>query len=344
MIILVDVYNIAFAAQHTLGRQLESTGAGSQALYGTLRTLVSQVKKYLTFHGLFLVFDHGKALWRKELFPDYKGNRGTRPDDDPAKIQSRAQVMEAIEELYNMREWAPWYTLRMPNTEADDLIAGLCDHYHGRDMVIISNDKDMRQLLGSLNPYARIFVPMRNLELEKRTWHEVCKVKSKSKKNPGEWCPGMGHLYCQFRAFVGDSSDNVPGVPGWGELTAAKVFDKLCWEGIKGDSTIEQLKHYPEKVLQAADVSTWKSLGQKTRENWHIYERNYEIMSLVIGAARLPGGSGSEDENPWQNWITQPTTPWAEGRDMMWQWMKARQFNTLLQSFDNFDMMGTRIK
>lgn len=333
MIIAVDVYNIAFAAQHTLGRTLESTGAGSQALFGTLKTILSQVSRYLTYNGLFLVFDHGRTNWRKQLYPEYKANR-TQVEPDPAKERERAMVMAAIEELYNMRDFAPWYTLRMPDTEADDLLAALAHHYQDSQVVLVSNDKDLRQLC--TQHMVTIWAPMRGVEVNKRTWEEINKVNSTSTKNPGSWCPGMGYLYCIYRAFVGDASDNIPGVPGWGELTAAKVFDKGRWEHIEGERTLDQLRDHPEELLQAAGISTWKSLAKKTRDNWHIFERNYELMSLVIGAARLP--------DDWQNWIYWPTVPWNEGRGMMWNFFQARQYNSLLTAFDKFDMMGTRIR
>jgi len=171
-----------------------------------LRALVAEIKP------TSLVFvKEGSPVHRYEIFPDYKGNRKVKVDDPEAEkkwtelMALQEQVTEAVAFCTKNLEVT---VLKHPMIEADDLIANVARSLakDGKDCVIASNDKDFQQLLGE-SPHIRLY--------------------DTGKK---EYVTTPGYNVLVYKALLGDKSDNVPGVPGFGPkkaIAAATKFGSL---------------------------------------------------------------------------------------------------------------------
>ena len=148
-----------------------------------------------------VVFDSARKNFRNEIYKDYKANRAEAPDDLAPQFEYIRKSVEA----FNVA------SAEMLNYEADDLIATYVEQIlkKGAKVTIISADKDLMQLV---KPGVRLYDPMKSKVLGNK------EVKEKFGVEP--------HKVIDVQALAGDSSDNVPGVPGIGIKTAAELINK----------------------------------------------------------------------------------------------------------------------
>ena len=148
-----------------------------------------------------VIFDSARKNFRNEIYSEYKGNRSDAPDDlIPQFDYIRKSVL-----AFNLP------SVELVNYEADDLIATYVDKILtiGAKVTIVSSDKDLMQLY---KKDVRIFDPMKNKFISD------VDVKNKFGVGPDK--------VIDVQALAGDSSDNVPGVPGIGVKTAAELINK----------------------------------------------------------------------------------------------------------------------
>lgn len=174
--------------------------------------------------------------WRKEIAPAYKANREAAP---PMAVEQLARVIERLR-ADGLLLWSS------PGFEADDVIAWAAGEAvsAGHPVTIVSNDKDLHQLVG---PTVRCFAPM-----TEKTYDESA-VKEKHGVYPAQMV--------DYLALVGDTSDNVPGVPGVGPKTAAalveafRTLDGVLAEAAKdGESKITKPK-LKASLIEHADAA-----------------------------------------------------------------------------------------
>ena len=148
-----------------------------------------------------VVFDSARKNFRNEIYKDYKANRTEAPDDLAPQFEYIRKSVEA----FNVA------SAEMLNYEADDLIATYVEQIlkKGAKVTIISADKDLMQLV---KPGVRLYDPMKSKVLGNK------EVKEKFGVEPNK--------VIDVQALAGDSSDNVPGVPGIGIKTAAELINK----------------------------------------------------------------------------------------------------------------------
>jgi len=148
-----------------------------------------------------VIFDSARKNFRNEIYKDYKANRSDPPEDLAPQFEYIRKSVEA----FNVT------SAEMLNYEADDLIATYVDQIikRGAKVTIISADKDFMQLL---KPGVRLYDPMKSKILGNK------EVKEKFGVEPNK--------VIDVQALAGDSSDNVPGVPGIGIKTAAELINK----------------------------------------------------------------------------------------------------------------------
>ena len=162
---------------------------------------------------LAIVFDKSEGSFRKEIFPDYKGHRPDAPED----LKRQMPLMRDAVRAFGL------HPIELPRYEADDLIATYSRQAEGRGagVIIVSSDKDLMQLVGDLVRFYDFesgqkgkpgYRPERNLDraaiLER--WE------------------GLGpEQIGDALALIGDTSDNVPGVPGIGLKTAAALIKEF---------------------------------------------------------------------------------------------------------------------
>jgi len=174
-----------------------------------------------------IVFDAKGPTFRHEIYEEYKANRPPMPEDLAVQIPLVKKVIEAL----NIK------MLEVEGYEADDIIGTLarkCQE-QGHEVIMVTGDKDFRQLI---SPMAIMWDTMK----DKVTGFQS--LKTEYGLDPSQFIDVMG--------LSGDSSDNIPGVPGIGEKTAIKL--------IKEFGSLE-------KVLESIDLIKGKKLKENLREN-----------------------------------------------------------------------------
>jgi len=164
-----------------------------------------------------VIFDSARKNFRNEIYSDYKANRSEAPDDLAPQFEYiRKSVM-----AFNLP------SVDLANYEADDLIATYADQIlqKGAKVTIVSSDKDLMQLY---RKDVRLYDPMKNKFIESEDIINKFGVDSKK--------------VIDVQSLAGDSSDNVPGVPGIGVKTAAELINKY--------GTLEKLLNNAHKIKQ----------------------------------------------------------------------------------------------
>ncbi|MGE0600830.1 MAG: hypothetical protein AB7J35_04270 [Dehalococcoidia bacterium] len=237
MLLVVDGNNVAWAGFHALRRPMGAETPEQYvraALLGLTQSVVGfavrageppdvSAPRADGQTGLFdeervrttaitVAFDEGRPLRRRSLFPPYQTGR----ESDPNFMEFEKYVVEAIEQFSDMAErMLPVRILRGTNTEADDLIATevLGETVHAR---ICSTDRDFLQLVGER---ISIYSPVKRLVITTKNFSEATAPRAAD----GTAVPFPRERYLDYRAASGDASDNLPGIPGVGTLTAAKL-------------------------------------------------------------------------------------------------------------------------
>ena len=257
-LILVDGSSYLYRAYHAFPPLTNSAGEPTGAMYGVLNMLRSLLLQYQPSH-VAVVFDAKGKTFRDELFEHYKSHRPPMPDD------LRAQ----IEPLHNMVRAMGLPLLAVSGVEADDVIGTLAlqAEKQGRAVLISTGDKDMAQLV---TPNITLINTMNNAILGPD------EVKEKFGVPP--------ELIIDFLALMGDSSDNIPGVPGVGEKTAQAL--------LQGLGSINTLYDNLDKI---ADLSFRgaKTMAAKLEQNKEVALLSYQLatiktdVELEIGCEQL---------------------------------------------------------
>jgi len=200
-LILVDGSSYLYRAYHAFPPLTNSAGEPTGAMYGVLNMLKSLLTQYKPSH-VAVVFDAKGKTFRDELFEHYKSHRPPMPDDLRSQIEPLHQMVKAM--------GLP--LLAVTGVEADDVIGTLALEAQraGREVLISTGDKDMAQLV---SPMITLINTMSNTILGPQEVREKFGV-------PPE-------LIIDYLALMGDSSDNIPGVPGVGEKTAQALLQGL---------------------------------------------------------------------------------------------------------------------
>ena len=228
---LVDGSNFLFRAYHALPPLTTKLGVPSGAVFGFTQMLIRLEMEHKPKH-LAVVFDAGARTFRHDLYGGYKANRPPPPDD---LIPQFALVREVVES-FGVR------VLDARNVEADDLIATLARRAKeaGQRVVIVSSDKDLMQLVDERTVL---------LDTMKNVTYDVAGVTAKFGVPPVQ----LGDLL----ALMGDSIDNVPGIPGVGPKTAAAL--------VQGFGSVEQLIARVDEIAALKGLRGAASVGEKVR-------------------------------------------------------------------------------
>jgi DNA polymerase-1 len=212
---LIDGSSYIFRAFYGIRQFLSnSKGLPTNALYG-FTTMLSKVVRDEQPDYLAVVFDSKAKTFRHDMYPDYKANRDTPPEE----LAQQFPYFEPLVEAFNM------VSLRQDGYEADDIIGTMAKkgEQAGMLVTIVSGDKDMMQLISSN-------VHMLDTMKDKR--FEKAEVIDKFGVPPDKVIEVMG--------LMGDSSDNIPGVKGVGPKTATELIQKY--------GSIEKLYKNIEKI------------------------------------------------------------------------------------------------
>lgn len=211
-LLILDGHNVALRAYHALGKQSlllkTKEGEGTWGIYGFFTTLVHFVNRYNP-EKIAITFDLGQSEKRLELFPEYKAHRKSNiPEENNKRQESKRQIEVLIRllEIFNIP------VIREPNVEADDIIAKLVNKHEGR-VVVVSGDHDLKQLVSD-----RVIVVKPSIGIKDEDIFDRQKIIDEYGVEP--------HRLPEIWALTGDTSDNIPGVPGIGEKTAIDMIKK----------------------------------------------------------------------------------------------------------------------
>ncbi len=238
-LILVDGTAFLFRSYFsTLSSNLSNEdGFPTGAIFGVINSIKHLQRQYPK-NKIILVFDSKGSNFRHDMYPQYKENR--RPADEALIIQ--------IEPLYKIVRAMGFHFLCIDDVEADDVIATIVKLAEKRNIqsIIASSDKDLYQLVNQQT---------NQLDMKGKLY-DAQKVEEKMGVKP--------HQIRDLLALTGDSSDNIPGVPGVGPKTAAK------WLQLYGD--IDGVKFNAEKISG--------KIGEKLRSSFELIDLSYKLVKL----------------------------------------------------------------
>ncbi len=195
-LVLVDGSSYLYRAFHAMPALTNSHGAPTGAVYGVINMLRRLLSDYEPEH-IGVIFDAPGKTFRDEIYAEYKANRTAMPDALAAQIEPIHDIIRAM--------GLP--LIQIQGVEADDVIGTLARAAakQGRETVISTGDKDMAQLVDA---HVRLVDTMKDMEYDREGVIARFGI-------PPE-------RIIDYLALVGDTSDNIPGVPGVGPKTAIK--------------------------------------------------------------------------------------------------------------------------
>ena len=239
-VILVDGSSYLYRAFHAMPPLTTASGQPTGAIYGVanmLRRLVADYQPEI----MVVVFDAKGKTFRDDIYKEYKSNRPPMPDE----------MRSQIEPLHQLVQNMGMPLLIVPGVEADDVIGTLAVQatQAGLNTVISTGDKDMAQLV---NANVSLINTMNNTVMDEAA------VEGKFGVKPNQ--------IIDYLALVGDTSDNIPGVPSCGPKTAAKWL--AANESLTG-------------VIENAESVKGK-IGEKLRASIEFLPMSYELATIKI--------------------------------------------------------------
>ncbi|WHM39231.1 DNA polymerase I [Streptomyces sp. BPTC-684] len=253
-LLLMDGHSLAYRAFFALPAENFTTGAGqpTNAVYGFASMLANTLRDEAPTH-FAVAFDVSRKTWRSEEFPEYKANRSKTPDEFKGQVELIGELLDAMN--------APRFATE--GFEADDIIATLATQAEaeGFEVLIVTGDRDSFQLVSE---NVTVLYPTKGVSELTRFTPE--KVEEKYGLTPQQ--------YPDFAALRGDPSDNLPGIPGVGEKTAAK------W--------INQFGSFEQLVARADEVKG--KAGQNFRDHLESVSLNRRLTEMVrdVELAKTP--------------------------------------------------------
>ena len=202
-LVLLDGHSLAYRAFYALPSEMATTsGQVTNAAFGFMRMLVKLLGDRPP-DRLAVAWDVGRATFRSERFPEYKAQRESAPDIFKSQLPLIDQTLQGL----GISQF------RMPGYEADDVIASMATQAKeaGWSVLVVTGDRDSFQLV---DDEVKVIYTRRGISdtvLADSAW-----VEERYGIRPDQ--------YVEYAALRGDSSDNLPGVPGVGEKTAAKLI------------------------------------------------------------------------------------------------------------------------
>ncbi|MGW2597272.1 DNA polymerase I [Streptomyces klenkii] len=249
----MDGHSMAYRAFFALPAENFTTAAGqtTNAVYGFASMLANTLRDEAPTH-FAVAFDVSRKTWRSEEFPEYKATRSKTPDDFKGQVELIGELLDAMR--------VPRFAV--DGFEADDVIATLATQAEaeGFHVSIVTGDRDSFQLVSD---DVTVLYPTKGVSELTRFTPE--KVQEKYGLSPSQ--------YPDFAALRGDPSDNLPGIPGVGEKTAAK------W--------INQFGSFAELVERVEEVKG--KAGQNLRDHLEAVKLNRRLTEMVRDV-ELPAG------------------------------------------------------
>ena len=244
LIMALDGNSLAYRAFYALPEDMSNaSGQVTNAVYGFTTMLLTLMRDHKP-DGVVVVFDRPEPTFRHDAIPEYKAQRDKAPE---VLIQQLGMIRELLDVL-----GVVWW--EKAGFEGDDLIATVAEHAEkaGQDLIVVTGDRDSYQLVR--DPHIRVLYNKRGVS-DYALYNEAG-ILERTGVTPAQ--------YADYAALRGDPSDNLAGIPGVGEKTAAKLINQY------GDI---------DGVVAAAEAQTPK-LKAGLLEHGERVKRNAEMMIL----------------------------------------------------------------
>lgn len=233
------------------------------AVHGMAKNVIDLLSKYRPSH-VVIAWDQSRKTFRNEIYPEYKANRTEKPDE------LDVQLPLAIHFFNRMGI----FQTQHPDYEADDLIGSWSWKAEQERMssLVVSGDKDLLQLSSSLTSVLL-----------------YQKVGGETGYTPDMVCAKFGLRAVQqlidFKAIVGEKTDNIPGIPGLGEVTARKLLaEYYTLEDMLGN--IEQIREtFSQKVFES--LHTHQEIGLISKQLARIVRNIPEVIQADMDVCKL---------------------------------------------------------
>ena len=245
-ILLIDGHSIVNRAFYGVPPLTNSDGLHTNAIYGFLNIFFNAYSK-IQPDFVIVAFDVREKTFRHEMYDAYKGNRKGMPEE----LHEQVPVLKEVLQSMHIR------TAELPGYEADDVIGTYAKtaEKDGVEVVILSGDRDLLQLASDTTLVA---IPKTKSGMTQIEYYYAKDVQEAYQVTPAE--------FIELKALMGDSSDNIPGIPGIGEKTATNLIVKYHSlenayahvDEIKPNKARENLKEYIEQGRMSLTLATIK--------------------------------------------------------------------------------------
>lgn len=241
-LVLIDGNSILYRAFFALPLLNNDKGVYTNAVYGFTTMLMKILETEEPTH-ILVAFDAGKTTFRHETYQEYKGGR----QKTPPELSEQFPLVKELLDASSIKHY------ELSNYEADDIIGTLARaaEKEAFDVRVISGDKDMLQLVTD-----RIHVQLTKKGLSDIDTYTPTFMKEKMEVNPDQ--------IIDMKALMGDSSDNIPGIPGIGQKTAVKllnqfqtlekIFDNV--ESVTAKKLKEKLENHQDDAYMSKQLVT----------------------------------------------------------------------------------------
>ena len=240
-LLLVDAFSQVFRGYFAVRALSTAAGTPTNAVFAMTKLLLKLQQEYGDCDGAFL-FDKGKCTARLQLAPDYKANRPPMPEDLRLQLEPIRAMIRAF----------GWPIVEQEGFEADDLFGSAAAAENDREILILSSDKDLSQLISER---VKMLVPDR--DGKGLLIRDIAATKEKFGVAP--------EAIVDYLSLLGDNSDNIRGVEGIGPKTAAALLSQF--------GSIEAMLNSPEKIAR-------ENLREKILASREILERNRKLIRL----------------------------------------------------------------
>ena len=249
-LLLIDGHSILSRAFYGVPFLNNKEGIPTNGIYGFLNILFKEIELEETEH-VAVAFDLPMPTFRHKLFPEYKGTRKGMPEE----LKQQVPLLQELLQKMHMP------LLMMEGFEADDILGTIAKRMQeqGKEVVVVSGDRDLLQLS---DEHIKISIP--------KTSKGETKVYSYYPKDvEEEW--GVSPLeFIDLKALMGDSSDNIPGVPGMGEKTATWIIQKY-------KSIEEAYAHAEDPEFK---VPRKPNAGKDLKEHYELAKLSKELATI----------------------------------------------------------------
>lgn len=265
-LIIVDVSSFIFRAFFAIRPLHAPDGTPVNAVHGVLSMLTKLIQDYEPSH-LFIAKDSAGGSFRNEVYEEYKANRGEPPEELKPQFDLIKKLIEKLKIPYLMHD----------DFEADDIIGSAAIQWRDQfdEVLIASGDKDLMQFVGG---NVKMLDTMKDITYDEKAVFEKMGVR------PDQ--------IVDYLSMVGDTSDNIPGLPGIGSKGAAKLLEQYGSienilkhkEELKGKKIIEAFNEHLDKLeisQKLVKIVTDVDLGTTSEKLEYHFVPNQELIEYL---------------------------------------------------------------